>query len=57
VKEIRYRATYSEGEEEIIAVRARTINSGFGKALRRALEPLGNGTRRELARLEFWIIP
>lgn len=51
---IRYKIVYGDGQEEFAEVSARTINSGFGKALRRALEPLGNGTRRELARVEFW---
>jgi hypothetical protein len=39
---------------ETVRVRARDINSGFGKALKRALEPLGNGRRREIGRIEFW---
>lgn len=45
---------YADGEKEIVRVRARDINSGFTKALRRAKEPLGNGTVREIARVEFW---
>ena len=53
---IEYRAVYAEGSDEIIRVRARTINSGFTKALRLAREPLGNGRERELSRLEFWMI-
>jgi len=40
--------------EELIRVTARNINSGYTKALKRALEPLGNGNRRELIRIEFW---
>jgi hypothetical protein len=56
VKTIAYRITYSEGEVEHTSVRARDINSGFAKALRRAREPLGNGTVREIARIEFWEI-
>jgi hypothetical protein len=54
MSEITYRVTYTEGETELIAVYARSINSGFSKALRVAREPLGNGTEREIARLEFW---
>jgi hypothetical protein len=57
VDTIRYRITYAEGETEIITVRARSINSGFTKALRLAREPLGNGITRELARVEFWHRP
>jgi hypothetical protein len=34
-------------------VRARNINAGYAKALRRALEPLGDGTAREIGALEF----
>ena len=41
-------------EYEVVRVQARDINSGFGKALKRALEPLGNGTRREIGAIEFW---
>jgi hypothetical protein len=40
--------------DEVIRVQARDINSGYAKALKRALEPLGNGTRREIGALEFW---
>lgn len=54
MKVIDYRALYSNQDEEIIRVRARDINSGFGKALSLAKEPLGNGTRREIVRIEFW---
>jgi len=39
---------------ETVRVQARDINSGFSKALKRALEPLGNGTRREIGGIEFW---
>jgi hypothetical protein len=68
VKTIEYRITYSgtlqpdgtiagddPGAEEIARVTARDINSGFAKALRLAREPLGNGRRREIARIEFWM--
>lgn len=54
MSEITYRITYSEGETELVTVYARTINSGFGKALKAAREPLGNGVEREIARVEFW---
>lgn len=57
MRTIEYRVTFGgehhSGESELITVRARTINSGFPKALRRALEPLGNGVQRELLSLEF----
>jgi hypothetical protein len=56
VKTIEYRATYSEGDEETITVKARDINSGFGKALKRAKEPLGNGRVREISRISFWSV-
>jgi len=59
---IEYRVIYSGDRhgpfigavEEQVRVQARDINAGFRKALRRALEPLGNGNRREIARIEFW---
>lgn len=41
---------------EIVRVQARDINSGYSKALKRALEPLGSGARREIGRIEFWQI-
>jgi hypothetical protein len=41
-------------EFEVVRVQARDINSGFAKALKRANEPLGNGVRREIGRVEFW---
>jgi hypothetical protein len=47
---------YADGFEEIVAVQARNINSGFGKALKRANEPLGNGRRRELHSVAFWMV-
>jgi hypothetical protein len=56
VQTIDYRIVYAEGHSEIVSVRTRNINSGFAKALRRGLEPLGNGKRRELARVEFWAV-
>jgi hypothetical protein len=57
VQTIEYRIVYAEGGTEIVKVLARTINSGFAKALRVGLQPLGNGRRREIARVEFWAIP
>jgi hypothetical protein len=65
MKTIEYRASYggtitptgldtSTAGDELIRVQARTINSGYAKALRRALEPLGSGARRELLGLIFW---
>lgn len=50
---IQYRVTYSNGHTETITVEARSINSGFGKALKIARQPLGNGVQRELAWIEF----
>jgi hypothetical protein len=49
-----FRVVYSEGEEEMVRVIARTINSGFAKALTIARLPLGNGQERELSGIEFW---
>jgi hypothetical protein len=46
--------TNGVGSTEIVRVRARDINSGFTKALKRARERLGNGRRREIATVEFW---
>ena len=56
MKEIQYRATFAEGEQEIVTVRARDINSGMTKALREARKPLGNGRERELHSVEFWMV-
>jgi len=67
MKTIEYRVHYSgvlqpgggingDPSEEIVRVKARDINSGYGKALQRAKEPLGNGSRREIIRVEFWQI-
>ena len=41
---------------ELVTVDARDINSGFGKALKAAREPLGNGRRREIGAIEFWMV-
>lgn len=73
MKDIEYRVRYSGATErqrgnfiddgvydqsyEVIRVKARDINSGFGKALKRAQEPLGNGVRREIGGIEFWKVP
>lgn len=54
--------TFSDGrvsaqtfpESEHAKVSARSINSGYSKALKIALQPLGNGIRREIASVEFW---
>jgi len=54
MKRIEYRIVYAEGEEEVVTVPAININSGFDKALKIAKLPLGDGTRREIARVEFW---
>ena len=54
MKSIDYKVTYAEGDEEVVHTRARDINSGFGKALKQARVPLGNGRRREISRIEFW---
>jgi len=67
MQDISYRITYSgvrliggtsfrqgNGDIEIATVRARSINTGFAKALKRAQEPLGSGERREIVRIEFW---
>jgi hypothetical protein len=51
---VEYYVTYTGHAEEFILVKARDINSGFLKALKRAREPLGNGKCREIARVEFW---
>ena len=56
MKTIEYRITYSEGDTEIATVSARSINSGFAKAVKIALKPLGNGRVREISRVEFWMV-
>lgn len=43
-------------EYELVRVRARNINSGYAKVLKRALERLGNGLQREIGGIEFWQI-
>jgi hypothetical protein len=56
MKVIEYRASYAESisDNEIIRVHARSINTGYAKALKIALQPLGNGRVRELCSLQFW---
>lgn len=56
MQNIDYKVTYAEGDWEIVHTIARNINSGFSKALRQAREPLGNGRRREISRIEFWAV-
>lgn len=56
MKSIEYRIGYNEHQTEYVTVRARDINSGFTKALRRANEPLGNGKRREIASISFFMV-
>ena len=51
---IEYQITYADGQTELRFVRARDINSGFSKALKMAKERLGDGTQREISRIEFW---
>lgn len=41
---------------EIVRVRALNINTGYSKALKRALQPLGNGRAREIGGIEFWAV-
>ncbi len=67
MKTIEYRVIYGgvlgpkgvdeSSDEEVVRVQARDINAGFGKALKLALEPLGNGNRREILSIKFWSIP
>lgn len=45
--------SYTNPSEDLIRVEARNINAGYRKALKIALEPLGNGTRREIGGIEF----
>jgi hypothetical protein len=39
---------------EVVRVQAVNINAGFTKALKKALQPLGNGLVREIGAIEFW---
>ena len=48
---------YDHAGYEVIRVRAININAGYAKALKRALEPLGNGQVREIGSIEFSQIP
>ena len=43
-------------EHEVVRVQARSINSGYGKALKIAKQPLGNGNVREIGSIEFWSV-
>jgi len=55
MKRIEYKITYCEGDEDIIAVFARDINSGARKALALALQGVSSTNPRwEFARIEFW---
>jgi len=60
MQDISYRVTYQhlghlrEPISEVVRIQARSINTGYVKALRRAQEPLGSGERREIVRIEFW---
>jgi hypothetical protein len=54
MKTIIYKITYTNGDDEYIYVLTKDINAGFSKALKKAMEPLGNGKRREISGLMFW---
>lgn len=57
MKRIEYKVTYAEGDEEIVAVFARDINSGAKKALALALRGVSSTNPRwEFARIEFWMV-
>jgi hypothetical protein len=56
VKTIEYKVIYAEGEDEIVRVLARDINSGMTKALKAAKVALGNGVVRELHSIQFWMV-
>jgi hypothetical protein len=57
MKLIKYHVVYAEGNEDFYTVRARTINSGFKKALALAVKGVeGTNPRWELARIEFWMV-
>lgn len=45
--------SYVSASEELVRVEAKDINSGYRKALKRALEPFASGTRREIGAIEF----
>jgi len=55
MKLIEYRATFETiNDTEVIRVRARSINTGYAKALKIALQPLGSGRVREITSIQFW---
>lgn len=58
MKTIAYKVVFADGYEkyEIVRVQARSINSGFAKALKKAREPLGNGFHRVIHSIEFWAV-
>lgn len=53
MKVITYKVTWGEGQQEIVSVRARTITSGFTKALAAAKRGVPR-TFGELHSIEFW---
>jgi hypothetical protein len=57
MKTIEYRATFTDPLHqpfELVRVHARSINSGYAKALKEARKPLGSGEEREILGIEFW---
>ena len=55
MKVVQYRALWGNGQAEFFTVTTRTINSGFGKALKLALResPASWG---DFHSLEFWMV-
>lgn len=59
MKSIQFRVVYSDDDakdgvsQEIVRVRARTINTGLARALTLGRRPLGNGRERDIITIEF----
>lgn len=58
MKFIEYKIVFTEGYDYFVEVRARSINSGFRKAVASALRAVGTNDKRnekhnEIARVEF----
>ena len=57
MKRIKYRAIYAkangeQADDQVFTVTARSINTGFAKAIRQATQGLPKGW--ELTKIEFW---
>jgi hypothetical protein len=54
MKTIEYRATWAEGQQRIVQVKARNINAGLGLAIALAVRLSRKMHGAELHSVEFW---